>query len=108
MSKKYPKLFFSDCLFAIESVNINPYYLTLFLASDFGQMQLKGMAKGSCSKYITREDLLRLCVLVPDNCMQEYFGSKYKLLLSRPGRGNKEVLFGNLLTELNEVIRQKG
>ena len=108
VSKKYPKLFFSDCLFAIESVNINPYYLTLFLASDFGQMQLKGMAKGSCSKYITREDLLRLCVLVPDNCMQEYFGSKYKLLLSRPGRGNKEVLFGNLLTELNEVIRQKG
>lgn len=108
VSRKYPKLFFSDCLFAIESVNINPYYLALFLASDFGQTQLRGMAKGSCSKYITREDLFCLCVLVPDNLTQDYFGNKYKMLLSRPGRGNKEALFDNLLVELNDVIKQKG
>ena len=100
-------MFFSDCLFAIQTKNINPYYLTLFLASEFGQMQLRGLAKGSCSKYITQEGLLSICILVPDQKIQDYFGHKYKMLLSKPGRIKKERLFANLLEELNEVIKQK-
>ena len=107
VSKRYPKMFFSDCLFAIQTKNINPYYLTLFLASEFGQMQLRGLAKGSCSKYITQEGVFSICILVPDQKIQDYFGHKYKMLLSKPGRINKERLFTNLLEELNEVIKQK-
>ena len=107
VSRRYPKMVFSDCLFAIQTKNINPYYLTLFFASEFGQMQLRGLAKGSCSKYITREGLLSICILVPDQKIQNYFGYKYKMLLSKPGRINKERLFTNLLEELNEVIKQK-
>ena len=107
VSKRYPKMFFSDCLFAIQTKNINPYYLTLFLASEFGQMQLRGLAKGSCSKYITQEGLFSICILVPDEKIQDYFGNKYKMLLSKPGRINKERLFTNLLEELNEVIKKK-
>ena len=108
VTKKYPRMFFSDCLFAIQSTNINPYYLTLFLASEFGQMQLKGIAKGSCSKYLTIEELFDICVLVPDRSTQDYFGDKYKMLLSKPGRVNKEVLFDDLLEELNDTIKKKG
>lgn len=105
--KRYPKMFFSDCLFAIETQNINPYYLTLFLASEFGQMQFKGLAKGSCSKYITRETLFDICILVPDEQVQDYFGNKYKKLLSKPGRTNKEKLLNDLLEELNGVMKKK-
>ena len=107
VSKRYPKMFFSDCLFAIETKNINPYYFTLFLASEFGQMQLRGLAKGSCSKYITQEGLYNIRILVPDKKVQDYFGNKYRMLLSKPGRINKDKLFINLLDELNEVIKKK-
>ena len=107
VSRRYPKMFFSDCLYAIQTKNIDPYYLTLFLASEYGQMQLRGMAKGSCSKYITQGDLFNISVLVPDVKMQNYFGSKYKMLLSKPGRTDKERLFTNLLEELDEVIKKK-
>ena len=100
-------MFFSDCLFAIQTKNINPYYLTLFLASEFGQTQLRGLAKGSCSKYITQEGLFSICVLVPDREIQDYFGNKYKKLLTKPGRVNKESLFSELLEELSEVIKKK-
>ena len=100
-------MFFSDCLFAIETKNINPYYFTLFLASEFGQMQLRGLAKGSCSKYITQEGLYNIRILVPDKKVQDYFGNKYRMLLSKPGRINKDKLFINLLDELNEVIKKK-
>ena len=107
VSKRYPKMFFSDCLFAIQTKHINPYYLTLFLASEFGQIQFRGLAKGSCSKYITQEGLFNICVLVPDEKIQDYFGNKYKMLLSKPGCIDKERLFTNLLEELNEVIKKK-
>lgn len=71
-------------------------------------MQLKGMAKGSCSKYLTHEELFNIAILVPDKSAQDYFGNKYKMLLSKPGRVNKEVLFDNLLVNLNETIKKKG
>lgn len=108
VTKKYSKMYFSDCLYAIEVENINPYYVTLFLASRFGQMQLKGLAKGSCSKYITREELLNLCIIVPEDSIQDHFGNQYRMLLSKPGRVNKEKLFIDLLNELDEILVKKG
>ena len=105
--KRYPKMFFSDCVFAIQTKNIDPYYLTLFLASEFGQMQLKGIAKGSCSKYITQEELFSIYILTPSKKVQEYFGNKYKMLLSKPGIIDKERLFTSLVMELDEEIKKK-
>lgn len=107
VSKRYTKMFFSDCLFAIQTKNINPYYLTLFLASELGQMQLRGVSKGSCSKYITQDSLFNICVLVPNKKIQDYFGNKYRMLLSKSRGINKDILFTNLLEELNEVIKKK-
>ena len=99
-------MFFSDCIFAVEVKNINPYYAALFLSSEFGQMQLKGIAKGSCSKYITQDGLSHICILIPDKKLQDYFGNEYKRLLSRPGPKNEKV-FVNLLEELNQTIREE-
>lgn len=107
VSKQHPKMVFSDCLFAIQTKDINPYYLTLFLATEFGQMQLRGLSKGSCSKYITQEGLYSICILVPDKEVQDYFGNRYKMLLSKPGRVDKQKIFADLLKELNEVIKEK-
>lgn len=103
VSGNYSKMFFSDCIFGIKTQNINPYYTALFLASDFGQMQLKGVSKGSCSRYITQEGLNHLCILVPDRKTQDYFGNQYKKILSRPGPKN-ENQFIDLLNELNQAI----
>lgn len=106
VSKQYKNQYFSDCLFAIKTKNINPYYLTLFLASKFGQMQLKGIAKGSCSKYITKEGLFNICVLVPDKKVQDYFGNKYKKLLLKSRDINEEGVFIDLLEELDKIIEK--
>lgn len=108
VSKRYRNMIFSDCIYAIDVVGIDPHYLALFLASKFGQMQIKGLAKGSCSKYITREELYNICILVPDWQVQDYFAKKYKLLLSKPGRVDKDKLFIELIDELDKEIRMRG
>lgn len=104
--KSYSGMFFSDCIYAVRLQNINPYYVTLFLASEFGQMQLKGIAKGSCSKYITQEGLFNICILIPDRELQDYYGNEYKKLISRPGPKN-EIIFADLVEKLNQTIRKE-
>ena len=52
----------SDCLFDIKCKGINPYYLAVFLKSKLGIGQLQSIKRGSCSKYITKEDLLKILV----------------------------------------------
>ncbi len=105
--RRYPKMFFSDCLYAVKATEINPYYLTLFLASSMGKMQMRGRAKGSCSKYITRDDLFQIRILVPDKKVQDYFGSRYREILSRPGRGSRAVPLGELLLEMERAMKIK-
>ena len=102
--KQFPKTVISDCIFCLEIVDINPYYLTLYLASKYGQMQLKGFAKGSCSKYITKADLLQLMIIVPDEEIQTYFKDKYMDILSRRGRIQKNTLFENLIFEMENIL----
>lgn len=99
----YPKTVSSDCIFCLETKDIDPYYLTLFLASIYGQMQLKGFAKGSCSKYITKQDLLQLMIFVPDMETQIYFRKKYLDILSRQGRTNKVLLLKELVFEMENI-----
>lgn len=100
----YPKTVMSDCIFCLEIKDIDPYYLTLFLSSIYGQMQLKGLAKGSCSKYITKKDLLQLMIIVPDTETQIYFREKYLYILSRRGRTNKIILLEKLVLELETIL----
>lgn len=102
--ERYPKTVTSDCIFCLEIKDIEPYYLTLFLGSIYGQMQLKGFSKGSCSKYITKEDLMRLMIIVPDMETQIYFREKYLDILSRRGRTNKTLLLEKLVNEMENII----
>ncbi len=102
-----PKTVISDCIFCLEIKNIDPYYLTLYLASRYGQMQLKGLAKGSCSKYITKEDLLQLMIIVPEMDIQLYLREKYLDILSRPGRTKKDILLEKLVSEVETILRKE-
>lgn len=104
MPERCKKTVISDCIFCLEVRNINPYYLALYLASKYGQMQLKGLSKGSCSKYITKEDLLQLMVIVPEMNIQMYFEEKYLDILSRPGRTKKDILLEKLVSEFESIL----
>ena len=104
--RNFSKTVISDCIWGLTVQNIDPYYLALFLASKYGQMQLKGIAKGSCSKYITQKDLLRLLVVVPDLDTQLYFREKYITILSKRGRTNKKVLLQDLTFELENSLEK--
>lgn len=104
MNKEYPAAVISDCIFCLSIKNIDPYYLTLYLASKYGQMQLKGLAKGSCSRYITKEDLMQIKVIVLDNATQLYLRKKYTDILSRPGRGEKTNLIQGLVREVEKFL----
>lgn len=102
VNSAYVASIFSDCLFCISVKNIDPYYLTIYLATQYGQKQLFGIAKGSCSRYITKEDLLQLKIIVPDKDIQDSIREKYINILSK--RRNKDDLFLSLVNELEEVL----
>jgi len=94
----------SDCLFGIEIKNIDPYYLALYLSSQIGQLQLKGLARGSCSKYIIKEDLLNIIVIVPDIEYQLLIREKFLEILSKPGRTKKEQYIKELVEEIDKYL----
>lgn len=102
--EKYPKAFISDCIFGLDIKDIDPYYLTLYLATKYGQIQLKGIAKGSCSKYITKSDLMNLMIIVPDIDIQIYIKKRYLDIQSRQGRLKKEWLLNELISELENIL----
>lgn len=104
INKEYPVAVISDCIFCLSIKQIDPYYLALYLASKYGQMQLKGLAKGSCSKYITKEDLMQIKVIVPDNGTQLVLRKKYTDILSRSGRGSKINLLQELVCEVEKIL----
>lgn len=107
VNKKYSVAVISDCIFCLDIINIDPYYLTLYLASKYGQMQLKGLSKGSCSKYITKEDLMKVKVIVPDINLQIYLRDKYVDILSRSGRGKKTELLQELVIEVEKILGEE-
>ena len=94
----------SDCIFSLNVRNIDPYYLTLYLGSKYGQMQLKGLAKGSCSKYITKHDLLKLMIIVPDTDIQMYFKKKYHEIILLPKNLKQDILLENLISEIESTL----
>lgn len=102
--KNRAKAVISDCLFCLEIKDIDPYYLALYIASSYGQMQLKGLAKGSCSKYITKEDLLKLKIIIPHWGIQKEFRQKYIDILSQRGRTQKETLLKKLASEVELML----
>lgn len=104
MSKNRAEAVISDCLFCLEIKDIDPYYLTLYIASSYGQIQLKGLAKGSCSKYITKEDLLKLKIIIPHWDIQKKLRQKYMDILSQRSRIPKETLLKKLVSEVELML----
>ena len=55
----------SDCVLVVRSETLDPYYLTVFLNTQFAQTFLQACRRGICSQYITKQDFLSLPVYVP-------------------------------------------
>lgn len=97
----------SDCIWNLSVKNIDPYYLAIFLASKYGRMQFRGIAKGSCSKYITKKDLLNMVVLVPDIDAQLLFRKKYLSVLSLQESSDKNLLIEKMISELESFLEKE-
>ncbi|SET54751.1 N-6 DNA methylase [[Clostridium] polysaccharolyticum] len=106
--RKYPKLIISDCIFKLRVEGIDPYYLTLYLSSKYGQTQIKGVSRGSCSKYLTITDIYNIKVIIPDYSEQLMFRLKYIDILSKAGyhTENKIILLKGLVQELEEFLER--
>lgn len=100
---KHRKVIISDCLYCLKIVGIDTYYLALYLASKFSQLQIKGIAKGSCSRYITQKDLTKIKIIVPSSKVQKYFGEQYKKLISKKNKKYAENI-QTLLSEMEMVL----
>ncbi|GEM_PF-1453047 len=83
VSNKFEEGISSDCLFILRDLKVNPYYLALYLRSKFGYSQLECAKRGSCSKFITKEDILNILIpVIPDN-LQKKFEYNIKSLLNK-------------------------
>lgn len=70
----------SDCIFILRDLKINPYYLSLFLKTKIGQEQLDYIKRGSCSKFITKEDLMNIIIPIIPEELQKGFEMDIKKL----------------------------
>lgn len=93
----------SDCLFILRDVAINPYYLALFLKSSLGYKQLVAIKRGSCSKFITKDDLLEIYIPVIHEEMQLEIEKNVKHIMSL--NENLEVFNNHILKEIEKLER---
>ncbi|WP_026881733.1 N-6 DNA methylase [Clostridium akagii] len=83
VTNKFEEGISSDCLFILSDLKINPYFLALYMRSDLGYKQLEYLKRGSCSKFITKEDILNILVPVIPNDIQKTFEYKIKSMSNK-------------------------
>lgn len=93
----------SDCLFILRGIAINPYYLALFFKSSLGNKQLAAIKRGSCSKFITKDDLLEIYIPIIDKEMQLEIEENVKDIMSMSE--NFEILDNHILKEIEKLER---
>ncbi|KEF38652.1 type I restriction-modification system methyltransferase subunit [Schinkia azotoformans MEV2011] len=69
----------SDCLYIFRlKEDINPYYFTALMKTDFMKTVLKRLKHGSCSSVISKNDLLEVEIPILKKDVQDYFGLELK------------------------------
>lgn len=101
------KAVISDCIWSLKTKDIDPYYLAIFFASKYGQIQFKGIAKGSCSKYITQKDLLKISVIVPSEEKQRIFRDKYLSILKTYKVSDRDTFIKQLIADLEFFLEKR-
>lgn len=107
VTEEFKNSVISDCIICLDIKNIDPYYLTIYLATKYGQIQLKGISRGSGSKYITVKDLQNLKVIIPPENIQKKFRKKYIHLIEKKEEVEYERFFKNMILKLELELERK-
>lgn len=107
VTEEFKNSVISDCIICLDIKNIDPYYLTIYLATKYGQIQLKGISRGSGSKYITVKDLQNLKVIIPPKNIQKKFRKKYIHLVEKKEEVEYERFFKNMILKLELELERK-
>lgn len=107
VTEEFKNSVISDCIICLDIKNIDPYYLTIYLATKYGQIQLKGISRGSGSKYITVKDLQNLKVIIPSENIQKKFRKKYIHLIEKKEEVEYERFFKNMILKLELELERK-
>lgn len=107
VTEEFKNSVISDCIICLDIKNIDPYYLTIYLATKYGQIQLKGISRGSGSKYITVKDLQNLKVIIPPKNIQKKFRKKYIHLVEKKEEAEYERFFKNIVLKLELELERK-
>ena len=57
--------FASDCVYVLRSKRVDLYYLCLYLKIPFAKKYFNACARGVCSRYITKADLMAMPLYLP-------------------------------------------
>ena len=107
VTEEFKNSVISDCIICLDTKNIDPYYLTIYLATKYGQIQLKGISRGSGSKYITVKDLQNLKVIIPPENIQKKFRKKYIRIIEKKEEIEYEKSFENIVLKLELELERK-
>jgi len=102
------KAFASDCLFVLSSKRIDSYYLCLYLNTPFAKKYFDACARGVCSRYVTKADLMAMPLYLPEKQICRRLSKAFKKIVDQisPLSVSEECLkdASGLVNELNTLI----
>jgi type I restriction enzyme, S subunit len=72
------KATFSDAIARIKGVKIDPYYLSTFLNSSYGKLEVRKWSGSSTRSYVTNTRLGNVTIPIPSPEVQKYIGGKVR------------------------------
>jgi type I restriction enzyme, S subunit len=75
----YPEYAVFESVAIIRPRGVRPSYLSAFLNSRLGQLQIRRHSKGAVIRHLHLEDLREVDVPLPDQRVQDYIGAKIEL-----------------------------
>lgn len=72
------KACFSDGVAKIKNVNIDPYYLSTYINSDYGHLSVIQFSGSSTRSYVTNTQLGEILIPIPCTEVQKYIGDKVR------------------------------
>ena len=101
----------SDCLYIFRLDNkVNPYYFTALMMTDYMKEKLNYLKHGSCSKVISKRDLLELEIPIISRYAQEHFGKEisdtyFSYLNKTLTKDNYLIVLNNIILKIDGYIR---
>jgi type I restriction enzyme S subunit len=75
----YDRFAVFESVAVIRPIGVSSAYLSAYLNSRLGQLQIRRNSKGAVIRHLHLEDLREVEVPLPDRCIQDYIGAKVEL-----------------------------